>query len=102
MNKWESLGQLLIDHGEMVLMDRSYLHEVPDPDDEGDESLLFVPVVNDFGIELGMVMSTGIGDGVYPIEARFEDTAFGRKIAEVRIRFLPHPELGDDIPVAGG
>ena len=41
----------------------------------------------------GVVATSGYGDGVYPVYARYED---GR-VAELRIKFLPHPydEIGD-------
>jgi hypothetical protein len=42
----------------------------------------------------GVVVNSGMGDGVYPVYAKFvddeNDPANGR-IAEIRIKFLPHP-----------
>jgi hypothetical protein len=99
LHQWQEAGELVIDSAEMVLMDRAYLGEVPDYiDSPGEEQLDYAPIVNDLGIELGAILRTGIGDGTYPIEVRFEDTPFGRRIAEVRIRFWPHPVLGYDVP----
>lgn len=44
---------------------------------------------------LGVCVNSGLGDGVYPVEARYEDDPnWGKRVAEVRIKFLPHPVLG--------
>ena len=99
LHQWQTAGELVIDSAEMVLMDRWLLEEVPDYIDVPDEEQLdYAPIVNDLGVELGAILRTGIGDGTYPIEVRFEDTPFGRRIVEVRIRFWPHPVLGYDVP----
>ena len=99
LHQWQKAGELVIDSAEMVLMDRWLLEEVPDYIDNPDEERLdYVPIVNDLGIELGAILRTGVGDGTYPIEVRYEDTPFGGRIAEVRIRFWPHPVLGYGVP----
>jgi len=37
---------------------------------------------------------TGLGDGCYTVEARYEDLGeWGKRVAEIRIKFLPHPQL---------
>jgi hypothetical protein len=48
--------------------------------------------------EVAVVAETGLGDGVYPVEARFEDAEGAVRIAEIRVRFLPHPVLGFELP----
>jgi hypothetical protein len=45
-----------------------------------------------------LVLSTGLGDGLYPVEARCEDVAGAVRIAQVRVRFLPHPVIGYKLP----
>ena len=41
---------------------------------------------------VGVAASSGIGDGVYPVYVRYENYGeWGRRIAEMRIVFLPHP-----------
>jgi hypothetical protein len=47
---------------------------------------------------IALMFSTGLGDGVYPVEARFEEAAGAVRIAELRVRFLPHPRLGYELP----
>jgi hypothetical protein len=99
MDTWQRVGQLVIDSAEMVLMDRAYLEDIPENvEGSEDEQPVYTPVLTPYGLELGGILQTGVGDGTYPIEARYEDTAFGRKIAEVRVIFLPHPVLGDVVP----
>ena len=55
-------------------------HEVP-------ESMTYELAVNDYGVAFALVLHTGLGDGVYPVEARFEEAAGTVRIAEIRIRF---------------
>lgn len=43
----------------------------------------------------GVTIRAGLGDGVYPVYVRFEDVeGWGRRVAEAKIVFLPHPVLG--------
>lgn len=40
---------------------------------------------------LGVVFLAGLGDGVYPVFAEYEDAGpFGRRIARVTVELLPH------------
>jgi hypothetical protein len=55
-------------------------------------------VTNEHGVAVALVLSTGLGDGLYPVEVRFEDVAAAVRIAEVRVRFLPHPIIGYELP----
>ena len=55
-------------------------------------------VTNEHGVAVALVLSTGLGDGLYPVEARFEDVAGAVRIAEIRVRFLPHPVIGYELP----
>ena len=55
-------------------------------------------VTNDHGIGVAMYVGTGLGDGVYPVEARFEEAEGAMRIAEVRVRFLPYPMVGYEFP----
>ena len=65
---------------------------------EGDSALTYELVSNDLGIAVALVLSTGLGDGTYPVEARFEEAAGAVRIAEIRVRFLPHPVIGYELP----
>jgi len=41
---------------------------------------------------LGIVFVAGLGDGVYPVFAEYEDAGpFGRRIARVTVELLPRP-----------
>jgi hypothetical protein len=46
-----------------------------------------------------VAVGTGMGDGRYRVEGRYADSPFGRRIAEVRVRFLDEDGnwLGADI-----
>ena len=55
-------------------------------------------ITNEHGIAVALVFSTGLGDGVYPVEARFEEAAGAVRIDEARIKFLPHPVIGYELP----
>ena len=57
-------------------------------------------VTNSHDVAVALYVATGLGDGVYPVEARFEEAEGAVRIAEVRIRFLPHPVIGYELPDA--
>lgn len=43
----------------------------------------------------GVIVSAGLGDGVYPVYVRYEEVeGWGKRVAEAKIVFLPHPVLG--------
>jgi len=54
-------------------------------------------VTNEHGVAVALVLSTGLGDGLYPVEARFEEAEGTMRIAEIRIRFLPHSLIGYEV-----
>jgi hypothetical protein len=83
---WQQIGEIPTDSGQLALVDprnaedvAGYVMDVP---------LTFEPVANVLGIPVAMVVSTGLGDGVYPVEACFEEVAGVLRVAEVRIRFI--------------
>jgi hypothetical protein len=49
---------------------------------------------------VAVVVQTGLGDGRYTVEARYEDSMFGERCAEIRIKFLPHPQFDMDVLAA--
>jgi hypothetical protein len=55
-------------------------------------------VQNDHGIVVAVYVGTGLGEGLYPVEARFEEAEGVTRIAEVRVRFLQHPVIGYELP----
>jgi hypothetical protein len=95
-SEWQRIGEIPIDTMRLVLVDPMSLTDVADH--EVPEAMTYELVTNDHGVAVAMVLMTGLGDGLYPVEARFEDVAGGVRIAEVRIRFLPHPTFGYQLP----
>ena len=96
MSGWQRIGEVPVDSGRLVLVDPMNSDDVAEH--EGDSALTYELVSNDLGIAVGLIFSTGLGDGVYPVEARFEEAAGAVRIAEVRVRFLPHPVIGYELP----
>jgi len=84
-NEWQRIGEVPVDTGRLVVE-----HEM--------DSMTYDLVTNEIGVAVAMVLSTGLGDGVYPVEARFEEAAGAIRIAEIRVRFLPHPVIGYELP----
>ena len=62
------------------------------------EPMTYELVTNEHGIAVALILDTGLGDGVYPVEARFEEVEGAVRIAEIRVRFLPHPVIGYELP----
>lgn len=100
--EWQQIGEIPIDTMRLVLVDPMSLGDVMEhvevADHEVPDSMTYELVTNDYGVAVALVLMTGVGDGLYPVEARFEDVAGAVRIAEVRIRFLPHPVLGYELP----
>ena len=86
MGDWERIGEMMVDSATLAVIDAAYADRI-DPLEPWEG---FVhPVVTEGGATLGTPILPGLGDGLYPIEARFEQVeGWGRRIAEVRIRFL--------------
>ena len=66
--------------------------------DDLDASMTYELVINEYDVAVALVFSTGLGDGVYPVDARFEEAEGAVRIAEIRVRFLPHPVIGYELP----
>jgi hypothetical protein len=102
-SEWQRIGDVPVDTGRLVLVDPMNLDDAVDHvgeviDHEVSESMTYELAVNDYGVAVALVLHTGLGDGVYPVEARFEEAAGTVRIAEVRVRFLPHPVIGYELP----
>ena len=105
MTKWKTIGEVCIDSGTIMLCDPCRADEVSGWWDDYCErtdlnkSPDSVEINGRKDFPIGVITRTGIGDGCYAVEARYEQHPFmGKRVAEIRIRFLPHPELemGDD------
>jgi hypothetical protein len=98
MSEWQVIGHVPIDTGRLALVDPTNaddvsLHEMDEP-----ASMTYQVVTNEHGVGVAVLLGTGLGDGVYPVEARFEEAEGTMRIAEVRVRFLPHPVIGYELP----
>ena len=101
MTEWQRIGEVPIDTGRLVLLDPMNTDDVgrheddfidryeAEPDAE-EPSLTYELVTNDHGVAVALILHSGLGDGVYPVEARFEEAGGSIRIAEIRVRFLPH------------
>lgn len=100
--EWQRIGEVPVDTGRLVLVDPMNLDDAVDHevvvDHEMDASMTYELVTNKHGVAVALVLSTGLGDGVYPVEVRFEEAEGAVRIAELRIRFLPHPVIGYELP----
>jgi hypothetical protein len=101
--EWQQIGEVPVDTGRLALVDPMNLDDVIDHigeviDHEAPESMTYELVTNEHGVAVALVFSTGLGDGLYPVEARFEEAEGAVRIAEMRVRFLPHPVIGYELP----
>jgi hypothetical protein len=103
---WQVLGEVAVETGRLALLDpgdddllADYWRRVEAGEELGLVHRLMGMPAN---VPVGAVISTGMGDGLYPIEGRIEDVDGVARIAEVRIRFLPHAVIGYDLGNATG
>ena len=89
---WTEIGKIGIDAGLCWIGDPCYLRYDPSGYAEGSPAGPwggFIDWLGDAGIAkehpLGCVVSTGHGDGVYPVEVRLDAEG---AIAEVRVQFI--------------
>jgi len=99
-NDWHPVGDICIDTGTLLLCDPVHAQVVSDTWDPHRAirggtvcgKLRDDPPGNVANASLAISIPTGIGDGFYRVMARCEEVpGFGRRIAEVNIKFLPHP-----------
>tara|TARA_R110002020_G_scaffold447867_1_gene660372 strand:- start:1793 stop:2152 length:360 start_codon:yes stop_codon:yes gene_type:complete len=94
--EWEHIGEIGVDAGLCWLGDPCYiLHKETPPEDIGKNWEDFCDRIIDENIKqfnydigragLGVCVSTGYGDGCYPVLAKFNDEG---RIAEVKITFI--------------
>jgi hypothetical protein len=98
MSEWQVIGQVPIDTGRLALVDPMNAEDVSDHEMDEPATLHYEVVTNDHGVGVAVLLGTGLGDGLYPVEARFEEAEGDMRIAQVRVRFLPHPMLGYELP----
>jgi len=81
---WQVLGSVTIDTGTLLLGDPVHGAVAI----EGPLESFCIQVSIPGGDFSAVVVHTGMGDGRYPVEGRFADCPLGRRIAEIRVRFL--------------
>jgi hypothetical protein len=119
-DSWEYIGSIGVDSGQMMLSDPCYVKDFAESDDVvglmeaikngSDDSYSYTGacsqsntsqqagvLVNDIGAELGVVCSSGFGDGVYPVFVkrhtfRNNDT----RVVEMKIEFVNEDEWGQE------
>ena len=96
--EWQRIGDVPVDTGRLVVFDPANLDDVDDVVDHEMDSMTYDLITNKHGVAVALVLSTGLGDGLYPVEARFEKAEGTMRIAEMRVRFLPHPVIGYELP----
>lgn len=108
---WQEVGKLAVDSGRCVLIDPAYVKYAQEAEEAVHDQIMadggydYVTEVK-VGILTtgGVIVQTGLGDGLYPIEVRMvDDPDWGRRVAEMRVRFMPHPyfQLETERPFSG-
>lgn len=83
--EWITVGRVGVDTARLIIIDPSYL--TPDVVNEAQEAWSTMqawPTVGPHG--LGLLTSTGRGDGIYPVEVRLDERTLN--VIELRIRFI--------------
>ena len=91
---WQHIGAVTIDSATLLLVDPIHLNQV---DPQAGDGQIAIPG-GDFS---AVQVPTGAGDGRYIVEGRVHDCpGIGRRLAEIRIRFLDEDGnwLGADAP----
>ena len=91
------LGHAAVDSGQLMIVDPCYLLEGQHYEAVCDITLRDPNHGGEFiakGWANGVVSSTGIGDGNYPVYAEIEDVPdWGKRITSVTVDFMDHPLL---------
>lgn len=99
---WQNLGEIAVETGHVALFDpgdEDLLAGYRQVVEAGDLELVHRLAGPPLGRAVGLVVATGMGDGLYPVEGRIEEVDGEPRIAELRVRFLPHPVIGYDLAV---
>ena len=83
-SEWQVLGSVTIDTATLLLIDP--VHAGANVGTLSESDYVQVPIPGgDFS---AVLVLAGMGDGRYPVEGRFADCPFGRRLSEIRVRFL--------------
>lgn len=109
---WEQIGEVGVDSGHLILTDYpdqtevQHAHELigqmmPDLATCQRLNIEHPPFYRQLNYEVGhagagVIVSAGIGDGLYPVFAKIgEVEGMGKRVKEVKVRFIPHPYFQD-------
>jgi hypothetical protein len=70
---WQLIGQVPIDTGRLALADPMNVDDVARHEEDPPGSMTYEVVTNNYGVGVAVLLGTGLGDGLYPVEARFEE-----------------------------
>ena len=86
--EWVHVGDVVIESGRLALVDPALADEVVNL--EGDGAVLVGAP--------GLMVTTGLGDGTYPVLAHYMDVeGIGRRLTAVSVTFLDHEDSDDAI-----
>ena len=97
MDGWTKVGQVGVDAGILYLGDPCYvLHQEEPPPEIGKNWADFCDKLSDdcytstqIGKCTGVVVSTGVGDGLYSVYVKYSDLgSWGKRVKEVKVVFL--------------
>jgi hypothetical protein len=95
--EWRPIGEVCVDSGHLIISDPCQADEASDQWADSDVDLNECAkngiraweLTNDHDCPIAVVVQTGLGDGRYEVEARYETVGdWGERCAEVRIKFL--------------
>ena len=95
--QWQTIGEVCVDSGHLIICDpcqgEEASHRWIDSDLDlnkcAKNGIRTWELTNDDNCPVAVVAQTGLGDGRYAVEARYEEDPFmGKRVAEIRIRFL--------------
>ena len=123
-DSWEYIGTICVDSGQMMLADPCYVKDFADDNsdaegvmklmeamkDGSDNSFSYIGacsqsntpqqagvLVNDIGAEMGVVCSSGFGDGGYPVYVKRHDFGeWGKRVVEMKIEFVNEEQESED------
>jgi hypothetical protein len=92
--QWRTIGEVCVDSGHIIIGDPCNADDASSEwmNNDLDLNECARNGVRTWQVANAVVAETGLGDGVYEVEARYEDLGeWGKRVAEIRIKFLPHP-----------
>jgi hypothetical protein len=106
--QWRTIGEVCVDSGTIVICDPCRGEEVSnqwidnsrrlDLNECARNGIRTWELTNDHNCPVAVVAHTGLGDGIYKVEARYENLGeWGERVAEIRIKFLPHPYFSETV-----